>query len=199
MSSVPVGVLISGRGSNLQALLDAKQDAYAIRLVISNNAGAYGLERARKAGVEAIVIDHRDFVNSSGKKDRESFEREVDAALRARGVGLVALAGFMRVLTPFFVRAWEGRLVNIHPSLLPKYPGVDTHTRALAAGDAEAGCSVHLVTEGVDEGPVLGQARCPILPGDTPETLAARVLECEHKLYPACLEKLAREIAAGTR
>ena len=158
-------------------------------LVISNNADAYGLERARKAGVEAIVIDHRPF-----KKDREAFEREVDAALRARGVELVALAGFMRVLTPFFVRAWEGRLINIHPSLLPKYPGVDTHARAIAAGDAEAGCSVHLVTEGVDEGPVLGQARCRIEPGDTPETLAARVLECEHKLYPACLEKLARDV-----
>ena len=188
---VPVAVLISGRGSNLQALLDAKQDAYEIKLVISNNADAYGLERARKAGVETLVIDHRPF-----KKDREAFERAVDAELGARQIELLALAGFMRVLTPFFVRAWAGHLVNIHPSLLPKYPGVDTHARAIAADDAEAGCSVHLVTEGVDEGPVLGQARCPILPGDTPDTLAARVLECEHKLYPECLAKLARELSA---
>src|SRR5262249_44753776 len=154
----------------------------AITSVISNNPDAQGLARARAAGIEAVAIDHRDFVDSSGKKDREAFEHAVDAALRARGVELVALAGFMRVLTPFFVRAWAGRLVNIHPSLLPKYPGVDTHARAIAAGDAEAGCSVHLVTEGVDEGPVLGQARVPILPGDTPETLAARVLETEHQL-----------------
>src|SRR5262249_27385760 len=153
-------VLISGRGSNLQALLDAKQDAYEIKLVISNNADAYGLERARSAGVEALVIDHRPF-----KKDREAFERAVDAELGARAIHLVALAGFVRVLTPFFVRAWAGHLVNIHPSLLPKYPGVDTHARAIAADDAEAGCSVHLVTEGVDEGPVLGQARCPIVAG----------------------------------
>src|SRR5262249_14617430 len=132
MTNVKVGVLISGRGSNLQALLDAKQDAYRIKLVISNNGDAQGLERARKAGVDARVIDHRPF-----KKDREAFEREVDAALRTSGVELVALAGFMRVLTPYFVRAWEGRLVNIHPSLLPKYRGVDTHARALDAGDAE--------------------------------------------------------------
>ena len=183
-----VGVLISGRGSNLQALLDAGQDDYEIQLVISNNADAQGLERARKAGVEALVIDHRPF-----KNNREAFEREMDAVLGARNVEIVALAGFMRVLTSFFVRAWEGRLVNIHPSLLPKYRGVDTHARALEAGDTEAGCSVHLVTEGVDEGPVLGQARVPILPGDTPDTLAARVLEAEHKLYPECLAKLARE------
>ncbi len=188
--SVPVGVLISGRGSNLQALLDAKQSDYAIKLVISNNADAQGLERAKKAGVEALVIDHRPF-----KKDREAFEREVDAALRARNIELVALAGFMRVLTPYFVRAWEGRLVNIHPSLLPKYRGVDTHARALDAGDAEAGCSVHLVTEGVDEGPVLGQARVPILPGDTPDVLAQRVLRAEHELYPRCLAELARTLS----
>lgn len=187
--SIPVAVLISGRGSNLQALIDAKQDAYSIKLVISNAPGAYGLERARKAGIEALTIDHKRF-----GKDREAFEREIDMELGARAIELVALAGFMRVLTPFFVRAWAGHLVNIHPSLLPKYPGVDTHKRAIEAGDAEAGCSVHLVTEGVDEGPVLGQARCPILPGDTPETLAARVLDCEHKLYPECLAKLAREL-----
>jgi formyltetrahydrofolate-dependent phosphoribosylglycinamide formyltransferase len=185
--SVPIGVLISGRGSNLQALIDAKQDAYDIKLVISNRPDIDGLERARAAGIEAIAIDHRQF-----GKDREAFEREMDSTLRARGVELVALAGFMRVLTPFFVRAWAGRLVNIHPSLLPKYPGVDTHARAIAAGDSEAGCTVHLVTEEVDAGPILGQARVPILPGDTPDTLAARILVEEHVLYPNCLAELAR-------
>ena len=189
--TVPVGVLISGRGSNLQALLDAKQDAYSIKLVVSNVPGAQGLARARNAGVEALTIDHKRF-----GKDREAFEREINMELDARGIEIVALAGFMRVLTPFFVRAWKGHLVNIHPSLLPKYRGVDTHARALQAGEREAGCSVHLVTEGVDEGPVLGQTRVPILPGDTPETLAARVLEAEHRLYPECLANLARTIAA---
>jgi formyltetrahydrofolate-dependent phosphoribosylglycinamide formyltransferase len=191
---VPVGVLISGRGSNLQALLDANQDAYRIKLVISNVAEAGGLERARAQGIEAITIDHKAF-----GKDREGFERQIDKALRVRGVEIVALAGFMRVLTPFFVRAWEGRLVNIHPSLLPKYKGLDTHKRALEAGDQEAGCSVHLVTEGLDEGPVLGQAMVPILSGDSPQTLAERVLEAEHRLYPECLAKLAREMGEARR
>jgi formyltetrahydrofolate-dependent phosphoribosylglycinamide formyltransferase len=177
-----VAVLISGRGSNLQALIDARQAAYEIVLVISNRPNAEGLSRARIAGIEALAIDHKSF-----GKDREAFERELDAALRARGIDIVALAGFMRVLTPFFVRAWAGRLVNIHPSLLPKYPGTDTHARALAAGDAEHGCTVHMVVEEVDSGEILGQARLVILPGDTPETLAARVLELEHELYPKCL------------
>jgi formyltetrahydrofolate-dependent phosphoribosylglycinamide formyltransferase len=182
-----VAVLISGRGSNMQALLDARQDAYEIALVISNRPGAAGLERARAAGVEALAIDHASF-----GKDREAFEREIDAALRARNIEIVALAGFMRVLTPFFVRAWAGRLLNIHPSLLPKYPGTDTHARALAAGDAEHGCSVHLVVEEVDAGEILGQAKLRVLPGDTPETLATRVLELEHELYPRCLTEFAR-------
>ncbi len=184
-----VAVLISGRGSNMAALLDAKQDAYEVVLVISNRPDAAGLERARAAGVEAIAIDHKKY-----GKDREAFEREIDAALRASNIEIVALAGFMRVLTPFFVRAWQGRLVNIHPSLLPKYPGTDTHARVLAAGDAEHGCSVHLVADEVDAGEILGQARLTILPGDTPETLAARVLELEHALYPRCLAALARVV-----
>lgn len=183
-----VAVLISGRGSNLQALLDAEQDGYEIALVISNVPGALGLERARGAGVETLIIDHKPF-----GKDREAFEREVDAALRAHEIDIVALAGFMRVLTPFFVRAWAGRLLNIHPSLLPKYPGVKTHERALEAGDTEHGCTVHLVVEDVDAGPILGQARMPILPGDTPETLATRLLALEHALYPECLAGFARE------
>lgn len=187
---IRVAVLISGRGSNLQALLDAPQDEYEIVAVLSNKPDALGLQRARDAGVEALALDHRPF-----KKDREAFEREMDAMLRARGVELVALAGFMRVLTPFFVRAWAGRLVNIHPSLLPKYPGVDTHARALAAGDAEHGCTVHLVTEDVDAGPILGQAKVPVLPGDTVETLSARVLAAEHQLYPVALATLAHHLA----
>lgn len=186
MNKKRVAVLISGRGSNLQALLEAKQDAYEIVLVISNIPSAGGLAIARAAGVEALAIDHKPF-----GKDREAFEHEVDAALRARDVDLIALAGFMRVLTPFFVRAWAGRLINIHPSLLPKYPGVNTHQRALEAGDAEHGCTVHMVTEEVDAGAILGQARMPILAGDTPETLAARLLPLEHKLYPECLTALA--------
>jgi formyltetrahydrofolate-dependent phosphoribosylglycinamide formyltransferase len=183
-----VAVLISGRGSNLQALLDAQGEAAGYKIVVvgSNVPDAYGLERARAAGVETIVIDHKEY-----KKDREAFERALDSELRKRDVEIVALAGFMRVLTPFFVRAWSGRMINIHPSLLPKYPGLHTHRRAIDAGDAEAGCTVHLVTEGVDEGPPLAQAQVPILPGDTPDDLAARILIEEHKLFPACLSKLA--------
>jgi formyltetrahydrofolate-dependent phosphoribosylglycinamide formyltransferase len=191
-----VGVLISGSGSNLQALLDASKTslgeaaAYEIVAVISNNVDAFGLERARAAGVDALAIDHRVF-----GKNREAFERTINAALKARGVEIVALAGFMRVLTPFFVGAWSGRMINIHPSLLPKYPGLHTHARAIEAGDVEAGCTVHLVTEGVDEGPVLGQARVPILAGDTADDLAARILVEEHKLYPDCLSAFAKSLA----
>ena len=180
-----VGVLISGRGSNMAALLEAARDpAYPaeIALVLSNNPGAGGLQMARDAGVEAFAIDHRPFGG-----DRGAHERALDAALREHGVEVLALAGYMRVLTPFLVNAWAGRMLNIHPSLLPLYPGLHTHRRALEAGDAEAGCSVHVVTEGVDEGPVLAQARVPVLPGDTEESLAARVLEAEHALYPAAL------------
>jgi len=184
---VKLGILISGRGSNLQALLDAKQDAYEIALVVSNVPAAAGLDRARAAGVEAVALDHKPY-----GKNREAFERDLDALLVQRNIEIVALAGFMRVLTPFFVRNWRSRLVNIHPSLLPKYPGVDTHARALAAGDSEHGVSVHLVVEEVDSGDIIGQSRMPILPGDTPETLAARVLTLEHELYPRCLAELAR-------
>jgi phosphoribosylglycinamide formyltransferase 1 len=184
-----VGVLISGRGSNLKALLDARQDAYEIALVISNVPDAGGLAHARAAGAPALTIDHKRF-----GKDREAFERELDAALRTHDIEIVALAGFMRVLTPYFVRRWEGRLLNIHPSLLPKYPGVNTHERALAAGDREHGCTVHMVIEDVDAGPILGQARMPIELGDTPATLAARVLLLEHDLYPRCLTSFANSI-----
>lgn len=184
-----VAVLISGRGSNLQALLDAQQDAYEIVLVVSNVPGAAGLERARAAGVEAIALDHKPY-----GKNREAFERDLDALLIERNIEIVALAGFMRVLTPYFVNAWRGRLINIHPSLLPKHPGINTHTRALEAGDVEHGCTVHLVVEEVDSGEILGQAKMPILREDTPETLAERVLALEHELYPRCLAELARSL-----
>jgi phosphoribosylglycinamide formyltransferase-1 len=184
-----VAVLISGRGSNLQALLDAEQDAYEIVLVVSNVPEAAGLDRARTAGVEAATLDHKPY-----GKDREAFERDLDALLVERNVQIVALAGFMRVLTPFFVRAWSGRLVNIHPSLLPKYPGTKTHERALAAGETAHGATVHLVVEEVDAGEIIGQASMPILPGDTSETLAERVLTLEHELYPRCLAALAARL-----
>lgn len=185
-----VAVLISGRGSNLQALLDAEQDAYEIALVVSNVPGAAGLDRAREAGVEAIALDHKPY-----GKNREAFERDLDNLLAQRGIEIVALAGFMRVLTPYFVQAWAGRLVNIHPSLLPKFPGINTHARALEAGETEHGCTVHLVVEEVDAGEILGQARMTIAPDDTPETLAERLLPLEHALYPESLAKLARTLS----
>lgn len=190
MSRTPVGVLISGRGSNMTALIEAARDPdypAEVRLVLSNNPDAAGLELARAAGIQVLAIDHRPFAG-----DREAHERAIHAALREHGIELVALAGYMRVLTPFLVNAWAGRMLNIHPSLLPLHPGLHTHRRALEAGDAEAGCTVHLVTEGVDQGPVLAQARAPVLPGDTEETLAARVLEAEHRLYPLALADYVR-------
>jgi phosphoribosylglycinamide formyltransferase-1 len=189
MSRKRVAVLISGRGSNLQALLDAEQDAYEIALVISNVPGAAGIDRAQEAGVEALTLDHKPY-----GKDREAFERDLDNLLVLRNIEIVALAGFMRVLTPYFVRAWSGRLVNIHPSLLPKFPGVKTHERALEAGETEHGATVHLVVEEVDAGEIIGQASMPIMAGDTPDRLAHRVLALEHKLYPACLAKLASKL-----
>jgi len=195
VSRARLGILISGRGSNMKALLQAAADpAWPCEptLVLSNRPDAVGLEKARSFGVMATALDHKIY-----GKDREAFERAVDAELRAAGVELIALAGFMRVLTPWFVNAWAGKLINIHPSLLPKYPGVDTHKRALAAGDAVHGCTVHQVTAGVDEGPVIGQAEIDVLAGDTEDTLAARVLKAEHLLYPRCLAAVARK--GGTR
>ena len=183
-----VAVLISGRGSNMTALIEAAKAPdcpYAVVLVLSNKPDAEGLTLAAAAGVPTLAIDHRPF-----GANREAHERALDAALREAGVEYVALAGYMRVLTPFLVEAWAGRMINIHPSLLPKHPGLDTHRRAIEAGDAEAGCTVHLVTPGVDEGPILDQARVPVLRSDTPETLAARVLTAEHALYPRALAKL---------
>lgn len=187
MSRARVGVLISGRGSNMAALIEAAQDpAYPAEIVavLSNAPDAPGLAFARAHGVEALAIDHRPF-----GKDRAAHEAALEAALRARGVEWVALAGYMRVLTSFFVGAWSGRMLNIHPSLLPAFPGLHTHERALEAGVRVHGCTVHLVSEGVDEGPVLGQAALAVQPGETADALAARVLELEHKLYPACLAR----------
>ncbi|WP_106160169.1 phosphoribosylglycinamide formyltransferase [Hasllibacter halocynthiae] len=158
-------------------------------LVLSNRPCAGGLEKARERGIPVATIDHAAF------SDREGFEDALDAALRRAAVDLICLAGFMRVLTPGFVARWKGRMLNVHPSLLPKYPGLGTHARAIAAGDAEAGASVHEVTAELDAGPVLGQARVPVLPGDDADALAARVLRAEHLLYPEVL----RRVAAGDR
>jgi formyltetrahydrofolate-dependent phosphoribosylglycinamide formyltransferase len=182
---VKVGVLISGRGSNMRSLIEAaRAEDYPaeIAAVIANRPGVGGLQAASDAGVFAVAIDQSLF-----GKDRELHERAIDAVLRDRGVEAVALAGYMRLLTPWFVDAWAGRMINIHPSLLPLYPGLHTHARALEAGDAEAGCTVHEVTAGLDEGPILGQARVPVLPGDDEDALAARVLAAEHLLYPRVL------------
>lgn len=192
MRKVRTAVLISGSGTNMAALIEASKAAdypAEIVLVLCNNPDAAGLARARAAGVEALAIDHRPF-----GKDREAHEFALQAALEKAGAELVVLAGYMRILTPFLVRAWTGRMLNIHPSLLPLYPGLHTHRRALQAGDAEAGVTVHLVTSDLDAGPILGQARVPILPGDTEDTLAARVLVEEHRLYPACLAEVAKAL-----
>ena len=188
MSRDRVAILISGDGSNMVALIEASRAAdcpYEVVLVLSNNPDAGGLAKAAALGVPTLVLDHRPH-----GKDRQAHERLIDAALREAGAEYVALAGYMRVLTPWLVEAWAGRMLNIHPALLPKYPGLNTHQRALDAGDAEAGCTVHLVTAGVDEGPILGQARVAVLPGDTAATLAARVKADEHRLYPAALARL---------
>jgi len=192
MTRLSLGILISGRGSNMEALLDtAKAQDYPAKpvLVLSNRPDAKGLETARNQGIEAKAIDHRQF-----GKDREAFERELNTALKEAGVEVIALAGFMRILTPWFVQQWAGRMINIHPSLLPKYPGLDTHQRAIDAGDAEAGCTVHWVTEGVDEGAIIGQASLPIKANDTADTLAARILPLEHQLYPEALAKACTQI-----
>lgn len=179
---VRVAVLISGTGSNLRALVEASGTTYEVSLVLSNRPEAAGLAWAAERGLATLALPHAPF-----GKDRQAHEAALDEALREHDIQVVALAGYMRVLTPWLVGRWSGRMLNIHPSLLPRYPGLDTHRRALDAGDPEAGCTVHLVSEGVDEGPILDQARVPVLPDDTPETLAARVLEAEHRLYPQAL------------
>jgi phosphoribosylglycinamide formyltransferase-1 len=182
-----IAVLVSGRGSNLQALMDAARDATfpgEIALVLSNKDDAYGLTRARDAGIATEIVRHRDFPT------RETFDAALDERLRAHNIEFVCLAGFMRILTPEFVAKWEGRMVNIHPSLLPEFKGLDTHARALAAGVAEHGCSVHWVTPELDSGPIIAQARVKVMPEDTAETLAARVLAEENRLYPKAVREI---------
>lgn len=187
-----VAILISGGGSNMLALADSMTGDHPARpvLILSNDPGAAGLQKAAERGILTAAVDHRPF-----GKDRAGFEAELLKPLLQAEPDIVCLAGFMRVLTHGFVERFTGRMLNIHPSLLPKYPGLHTHQRALDAGDDEAGCTVHEVTPVLDDGPLLGQARVPILPDDSAETLAARVLREEHRLYPAVL----RRFAAGDR
>ena len=183
-----VAILISGGGSNMVALAESMAGDHPARpvLILSNDPGAGGLAKAAAMGIATAAVDHRPF-----GKDRAGFEAELLKPLMEAAPDIVCLAGFMRVLTPGFVNHFAGRMLNIHPSLLPKYPGLHTHQRALDAGDAEAGCTVHEVTPVLDDGPVLGQARVSVKPGDTAETLAARVLVQEHRLYPAVLRRFA--------
>ncbi|AXC50631.1 phosphoribosylglycinamide formyltransferase [Paracoccus suum] len=188
-----VAILISGGGSNMVRLIEDMQGDHPARpvLVLSNDPGAGGLAKAAALGVPAKAVDHRPF-----GRDRAAFEAALSVPLAEASPDLICLAGFMRILTPGFVARWDGgRMLNIHPSLLPLYPGLDTHARAIAAGDTEAGCTVHEVTADLDSGPILGQARVPVKPGDTAATLASRVLEAEHRLYPAVL----RRVASGNR
>ena len=184
-----VAVLISGRGSNMVALIEAAKDPNfpaEIALVLSNRPDAAGLARARADGIATAVIDHAEF-----GKDRAAFERAVDTVLEGHHIDLVCLAGFMRLLTPWLVRRWEGRLINIHPALLPAFKGLHTHERVLAAGEKTHGATVHFVVPEMDAGPIIMQGRVPVEDDDTPDTLAARVLEEEHRLYPLALKLVA--------
>ncbi|KIC42846.1 phosphoribosylglycinamide formyltransferase [Ruegeria sp. ANG-R] len=186
MSQKRVAILISGGGSNMLSLVDSMSGDHPARpcLVLSNDPQAGGLKKAAERGIPTAAVDHRSFGG-----DRAAFEAELLEPLQAAQPDIICLAGFMRVLTGDFVSRFQGRMLNIHPSLLPKYKGLNTHARAIAAGDSEHGCSVHEVTAALDDGPVLGQARVEIRAGDTPEELAARVLTWEHKLYPAVLRR----------
>ena len=184
-----VAVLISGRGSNMQALVEAARapDYPAeIVLVIANRPEAPGLAWAKAEGLLTLALDHTRY------ESREHFEGQLQSVLDLAKVELIALAGFMRLMTPAFVNRWQGRMINIHPSLLPAFKGLDTHERALAAGVRISGCTVHFVVPDMDAGPIIGQAAVPVLPTDTPETLAARVLAAEHRLYPSVLALVAQ-------
>jgi len=188
LARLKVGVLISGRGSNLQVLLESCADPAfpaEIALVISNVADAFGLERARQAGIATRIVNHKEYPS------REAFDAEMDRALRASGIELVCLAGFMRLLSVGFVESWQGKMVNIHPSLLPSFKGMRTHAQALAAGVKLHGCTVHYVTPALDDGPIIAQGAVPVLAGDTEEMLADRVLAVEHQLYPLALKLIA--------
>lgn len=192
MTRAETAILISGRGSNMRALVEAAQQPRfpaSIALVLSNRADAPGLEFARAAGIATAVIDHRGF--GKGDEARRAFEAALDAELRAHGAELVCLAGFMRLLTPAFADAWRGRLLNIHPSLLPAFKGLDVHRRMIEAGVKIAGCTVHFVSAEMDAGPIIGQAAVAVSPDDDADRLAARILAEEHRLYPACLAAVA--------
>lgn len=189
-----VAVLISGRGSNMLSLISAAQDPgfpAEIALVVSNNPDAGGLERAASFGIKTAVLDHRAY-----KGDRDAFERDMDALLRDHGIELIALAGFMRLLTPFLVNAWQNRMINIHPALLPSFRGLHTHERALETGVRLHGATVHFVSAEMDDGPIIIQGAVPVLDGDTPESLGARVLTIEHKIYPKALALVASGMAS---
>jgi len=189
MARQRVAILISGRGSNMASLIEAaKAPDYPaeIALVLSNRPDAQGLAHARAAGIATAVVDHTRF-----GKDREAFERALQAVLEAHRIELVCLAGFMRLLTPWLVTQWEGRMLNIHPALLPAFKGLNTHARALAAGAKTHGATVHLVVPEMDSGPIIAQGEVPVLAGDTPDTLAQRVLAVEHRIYPQALRRVA--------
>lgn len=188
---VPVAVLISGRGSNMAALVEASKASdcpYRVVIVASNVPGAPGLATAAAEGISTFAHSHRGMA-------RAEFDDLLDAQIRRAGAEWIALAGYMRLLSPGFIARWEGRILNIHPSLLPAYKGLDTHARAIAAGDRVAGCSVHIVTAELDDGPVLARAEVPILPGDDADSLAARILIEEHRLYPRVLA----QVTGGSR
>ena len=179
-----VGILISGRGSNMRALVE-RASGYEVVLIASNKPDAAGLEWARQRGMQTWTLESK----GVGK---EEYDRLLSDALEQHGVGTIALAGFMRILSPWFVSEWRGRILNIHPSLLPKYRGLDTHARAIEAGDAVSGCSIHIVTEELDAGELLGQSEVPIEPNDSPAALEQRVLAAEHQLYPGVLREFVR-------
>ena len=185
-----VGVLISGLGSNMKALVAAShlaQAPYEITCVVSNRVDAGGIAWANENGIPTRVINHQAYAS------REAFDADWNDYLQTQRLDLIACAGFMRIMTPVLITPWQGKMLNIHPSLLPLYKGLHTHARAIAARDKEAGCSVHWVTAELDGGPVIAQTRVPILAGDTPNTLAARVLVEEHKLYPAVISQVSRD------
>jgi phosphoribosylglycinamide formyltransferase 1 len=193
MAKKRVAVLISGRGSNMVSLIEAakaKDYPAEIALVISNRPDAAGLAHARAAGIATEVVDHTRF-----GKDREAFERALQAVLEQNRIELVCLAGFMRLLTPWFVERWPGRMLNIHPALLPEFKGLHTHERAIEAGAKTHGATVHFVVPEMDSGPIIARAEVPVLATDTPETLAARVLSVEHRIYPEALRQVAEAIA----
>ena len=195
MKKSRVGVLISGRGSNMMALVEAARDpSYPAEIVcvISNRADATGLDFAAANGIAVKLIDHKAYPS------REAFEAELDRTLRSMSIDIIACAGFMRILNPQFISVWQGRMINIHPSLLPAYKGLHTHERALADGAKIHGCTVHHVTAELDAGPIILAAQVAVLAGDTPDSLAARVLAEEHRIYPQALALLARQVNTST-